>query len=163
MIKKVSFDDDFLVYTKLLNSSFATVAVEFGLTMENCPTNNAFITKEKLRFELSEKDREFFYFEENNLVIGFIAIEKSSSRQNTFYIEKVAVHPEYRNKGIGKQLMDFATQKIVELKGIEISIGVINSNSNLKRWYQNQGFKITEIRYYEHLPFRVCLMSKCLK
>ncbi len=163
MIKKVSFDDDFLVYTNLLNSSFATVATEFGLTMENCPTNNAFITKEKLRIELLEKDREFFYLEENDLVIGFIAIEKSSSRQNTFYIEKVAVHPEYRNKGIGKQLMDFATQKIIELKGIEISIGVIDSNNNLKRWYQNQGFKIVEIKYYEHLPFRVCLMSKCLK
>jgi len=163
MIRKVHFHDNFNIYAKLLNESFADVACEFGLTMENSPTNNAFITEEKLRLQLSEKEREFFYFEENNVIIGFIAIERSSNKENIFYIEKVAVHPQYRHKGIGKQLMDFAIGRIIELKGEEISIGLIEANSKLKNWYKKQSFIEIETKSYEHLPFRVCIMHKYLK
>ncbi|WP_029904568.1 GNAT family N-acetyltransferase [Prevotella sp. 10(H)] len=163
MIKKVTLNDDFSIYTKLLNDSFLTVATEFDLTKENSPTNNAFITEEQLRFQLTEKERQFFYFEENNTIIGFIAIEKSSRNGQLFYIEKVAVHPEFRKKGIGKQLMDFATHKITDLGGEEISIGLIDSNTKLKNWYKEQGFMEVEVKSYEHLPFRVCMMNKYLE
>lgn len=161
MIRKVSIQDDFDKYAKLLNASFGTISNEFGLTKDNCPTNNAFITAEILKSQLTE-DIEFYYFIEVSEIAGFIAIEKSKRETGLFYIEKVATHPAFRHKGIGKQLMAFATQRIKELGGNKISVGLINSNIILKDWYTKQGYKETGIKVFDHLPFDVCYMEKII-
>jgi ribosomal protein S18 acetylase RimI-like enzyme len=161
MIKKITLKDNFRVLAKLLNESFATVAGEFGLTKENSPTNNAFITPEELKSKLI-KSREFFCFSENKTTFGFIAIEKSEKEVATYYIEKLAVHPQYRHKGIGKQLMDFAIERIKTVGGKRVSIGIIDSNTRLKEWYSQQGFKEIGVKTFEHLPFNVCFMDKTI-
>lgn len=161
MIKRVDKFEDFESLAKLLNDSFITVANDFGITRDNCPTNNAFIDSETLKSWLIS-NREFYKHENNGYSIGFIAIEKSDKEKDTFYIEKIAVHPEYRHKGLGKQLMDFATKRIIELGGKRISIGLIDSNTELKQWYQNQGYVETGTKIFDHLPFNVCFMDKRL-
>ena len=161
MITRVTIQDDFTVLAKLLNEAFATVAKEFGLTKENTPTNNAFILNEALQSQLT-KNKEFYYYEDKGSIIGFIAIEKSSKEPDTFYIEKIAVLPGYRHKGIGRLLMDFSTKRIQELNGKRISIGLIDSNAILKNWYQAQGFNEFEIKSFDHLPFDVCMMEKII-
>jgi ribosomal protein S18 acetylase RimI-like enzyme len=161
MIKKITLQDDFQALAQLLNDSFATVAEEFGLTKENSPSNNAFITPETLKSQLIEC-REFFYFSENGIAVGFIAIEKSEREETTYYIEKLAALPQYRHKGIGRQLMDFATERIKTFEGKKVSIGLIDSNICLKEWYSRQGFEETGVKKFEHLPFNVCFMDKMI-
>ena len=162
MIQKVDCQYDFDILAKLLNGAFATVAKEFGLTIENCPTNNAFITSEELKSQLT-KDREFYVFEENFQLLGFVAIEKSSNTSGTFYIEKLAVVPSYRHLGIGRRLMEFASKRVQELGGKRISIGLIDANAQLKKWYAKQGYAEFEVKAIDHLPFDVCMMEKkCL-
>lgn len=160
-IKKISANDDFFLLSQLLNDSFGTVAKEFNLTRENCPTNNAFISRAELKNQLTDC-REFFAFEHQNLPVGFIAIERSERDPTTFYIEKVAVHPAFRHKMIGKKLMDFSIDRIKGLGGKRISIGLIAHHVVLKNWYQQQGFKEFELKSYEYLPFDVCMMEKYL-
>lgn len=162
MIRKVSAQDDFIILAKLLNEAFATVAEDFGLTKENSPTNNAFITGEELKSQLTD-NREFYIYEHHGEKVGFIAVEKSLSTPGTFYIEKMAVAPVYRHYGIGLLLMNLATNRIKELGGIRISIGLIDSNAVLKEWYRKQGFAEFELKTFEHLPFNVCMMDKLLK
>jgi len=159
MIQKILKQDDFVVPAKLLNEAFGTVAKEFGLTKDNCSTNSAFITSEELNAQLTE-NREFYIYKTNNEIVGFIAIEKSLSEPDTFYIEKLAVIPACRHLGIGLQLMDFASNRIAELGGKRISIALINSNYILKNWYSKHGFTEVLIKEYEHLPFDVCFMEK---
>jgi ribosomal protein S18 acetylase RimI-like enzyme len=159
MIKRVSLQDDFEQYAGLLNAAFATIADDFGLTKENCPTNNAFITAEALKAQSTEYIEFYYYLDQANIA-GFIAIEKSKRETGLFYIEKVAAHPGFRHKGIGKQLMNFATERIKESGGNKISVGLINSNTILKDWYRHQGYKETGIKTFEHLPFDVCYMEK---
>lgn len=161
MIRKVTLESNFIVLADLLKLAFSCVAKEFKLTEENCSSNTAFITCEKLISQLTDY-REFYCFEENNEVIGFIGIEKSLSEAETFYIEKVAVHPEFRNRGVGAKLMEFASFRIKQLGGKRISIGLINSNTKLKEWYLNQDYIEFRIKAYSHLPFDVCLMEKWL-
>ena len=161
MIKKVTEKDNFKSLAKLLNDSFITVIDDFGITKDNCPSHNAFIDDETLKSKLIV-DREFYQLEINGSSIGFIAIEKSKSEKGTFYIEKVAVHPDFRHDGLGKQLMDFATKMIMALGGKRISIGVIDSNTKLKKWYNNQGYIETGVKVFDHLPFNVCFMDKRL-
>lgn len=161
MIRIVSLQDDFFVLAKLLNNAFVTVAAEFELTKENCPTNNAFISGEELKSQLTG-NREFYVYEDDGLAIGFIAIEKSRNAPDTFYIEKLAVLPGYRLGGIGRRLMSFASDRIAESGGKRISIGLIDSNKTLKEWYTKQGFVTFEVKTFEHLPFNVCMMEKIL-
>ena len=162
MIQKINRQNDFIIPTKLLNEAFGTVAKEFGLTKENCPTNSAFITSDELKEQLTE-NREFYIYKLKEEIVGFVAIEKSLNEADTFYIEKLAVLPACRHAGIGHQLMDFVSNRIAESGSKRISIALINSNIVLKNWYNKQGFTETLVKVYEHLPFDVCFMEKYIK
>lgn len=160
---RVTLQDDFELLAKLLNDAFKTVADEYGLTRENCPTNSAFITVDELQRNLNER-REFYRLDVDDNPAGFIAIEKSGNQQGVYYIEKVAVHPRYRRQGLGRQLMAFAETRIRELGGEIVSIALIDANARLKTWYKSQGYVETGVRDFEHLPFRVvCFMEKNVK
>ena len=159
MIQQITKQADFVVLAKLLNEAFGTVAKEFGLTKENASTNSAFITSDELKAQLIE-NREFYTYVDKGKNIGFVAIEKSLTAPDTFYVEKLAVIPDYRHQGIGRLLIDFASNRIAELGGIYISVSLINSNTVLKSWYSQQGYVECSIKTFEHLPFDVCFMGK---
>jgi N-acetylglutamate synthase-like GNAT family acetyltransferase len=155
----VESDQDLSEVIKVLNESHGTVAKEFGFTKDTNPTNSAFITGQTLREQL-EKGIELYRLEIDHNVIGCIAIEKSSKETDTYYIEKVSILPQYRHRGYGLKLMEFATEKIRANGGKRISIALIDSNTLLKNWYSQQGFKETGVKDFPRLPFRVCFMNK---
>jgi ribosomal protein S18 acetylase RimI-like enzyme len=157
--ENVILEKDLAVSVKVLNDSHLTVAKEFNFTKQSNPTNNAFIDVETLRTHLS-KGIDLYLSIVDNVAIGCIAIEKSSKEIDTYYIEKVSILPEYRHNGYGIKLMDFASDRIKNSGGKKISIALIDSNTKLKEWYLKQGFIETSIKDFEHLPFRVCFMSK---
>ena len=47
MIKEIT-DNELVKAASVIREGFQTVAQEFGLTVENCATNGAFIKKERL-------------------------------------------------------------------------------------------------------------------
>lgn len=155
----IDFEKDLSEIVLVLNVSHATVAIKFGFTKENNPSNNAFIDEPALRSQLN-KGIELYALSVNRKIIGCIAIEKSSRETGLFYIEKVSVVPEYRNQGYGLHLMNFATAKIKESGGSAVSVALIDPHTKLKKWYAEQGFIETGTRDFEHLPFRVCFMNK---
>ncbi len=67
--------------------------------------------------------------------------------------------PEYRHKGLGTRLLDYAREQVGEMGGKRISIGIIEENAVLKNWYLAYGFKPTGTRKFEHLPFTVGFME----
>lgn len=155
----VNSSNDLSAIVHVLNVSHGTVAVDFGFTKDNNPTNNAFIDESTLRTQLN-KGIDLYAMSVNNELIGCIAIEKSKKEIDTFYIEKVSIVPEHRNQGYGVKLMDFAISMIRESGGKSISIALIDSNTKLKNWYSSQGFVETGTKDFGHLPFRVCFMNK---
>jgi diamine N-acetyltransferase len=155
-------ESDLSEIVEVLTVSHGTVAKEFGFTKDNNPTNNAFIDKPTLKTQLL-KGIDLYAMSENGKMVGCIAIEKAAKETDTYYIEKVSVIPEFRNRGYGVKLMDFAISKINELGGKIISIALIDSNTKLKNWYLTQGFKETLIKKFDHLPFSVCFMNKKLE
>lgn len=154
--KKVSpviFDE----CVKVIRNSFITVANHFNLTKENAPTNPAFIEIDALN-KMYEKNIDMFIVLENDVYIGFVAIEKANNE--IYYMEKLAILPEYRHKGYGKKVMDFVVNYVKCKDGKKISIGIINENDILKKWYLSYGFIETETKVFKHLPFTVCFMEK---
>ena len=154
VIKLITDEKEFLRCTDVIRESFLTVAKEFDLTPDNAPTNPAFMTYEKLK-ESAAKGMELFGLYDE----GCIAIERSKE-DSVFFIERLAVLPVWRHNGYGRMLMDHAFVEIINRGGMKASIGIINENIVLKKWYEDYGFKETGIRKFDHLPFTVCFMEK---
>lgn len=157
MIREIKESTELIKSAQVLRDSYMTVAVELKLTRENCPTNAAFTTLEQLK-QLMEGGVEFFGLYDNNRQIGFVAIEHAG--EQIYYMEKLAVLPEYRHRGYGKGLADFVYSHVREKKGKRISIGIIDENRLLKEWYKKQGYAEKGIKEYNHLPFTVCFMER---
>jgi diamine N-acetyltransferase len=158
-LERVLPDADLSDAVAVLRIAHETVAKQFGFTQETNPTNNAFIDAETLRGQL-EKGIELYLMTEGHVSVGCIAIEESKTEAETFYIEKVSVVPDCRNRGLGVKLMTFATSLIGDRGGKHIGVALINEHEKLKAWYQQQGFKEVLVKEYPHLPFNVCFMSK---
>ena len=135
----------------VIRNSFATVAEDLGLTEENCPKYVGFVTvAERLQTQLDWGWRLFGFYEADRLV-GYVSISKDND--GVYEIHNLAVLPECRHKGYGKQLLDFCAQKIRELGGNKINISIVEENTVLKNWYLDYGFIHTGTKKFDHLPF----------
>ena len=155
MIKQIK-EGDFPECLDTIRKSFQTVADEFGLTPENCPTNGAFMPLTRLENDYKKGDKMYGLYEGDNIV-GFVQLVKKEN--GIFELEKLAVLPEHRHKGYGKQLIRFSEDKVSELGGTVIAIGIIEENTRLKDWYTQNGFAHTGTRAFSHLPFTVGFME----
>jgi ribosomal protein S18 acetylase RimI-like enzyme len=157
-IKGIGSRHDLENSLKVIRDSFKTVAVEFGLNKDNCPTHPSLITLDKL-LELKNKAELFGLFL-NKGQVGFVAVEKADD--GVYYLDKLAVLPEYRHRGYGARLVDFVVGYVKKQGGQKISLGMIDESTILKNWYKKLGFRETGTKNFEHLPFTVCFMDKSL-
>jgi ribosomal protein S18 acetylase RimI-like enzyme len=160
VIREIILDEDIRASVHVIRESFATVAAEFGLTFENCPSNAAFVTEDDLR-KMREKGSVLFGLFDAVGQTGFVALRKASDV--LFYLEKLAVLPLAGHSGHGKRLVDFSAEYVRKAGGQTISIGIIDENTRLKSWYIDCGFHETEIKRFPHLPFTVCILEKSIK
>ena len=159
MIKQIN-ESDFLECIDTIHKSFQTVADEFGLTPENCPTNGAFMPVMRLENDYKKGDKMYGLYEGGNIV-GFVQLAKKEN--GVFELEKLAVLPEHRHKGYGTQLIHFSEEKVSEFGGTVITIGIIEENTRLKDWYTQNGFVHTGTKTFSHLPFTVGFMERKIR
>jgi diamine N-acetyltransferase len=149
--------EDFEKSAEVIRQAFITVAEDFYLTRENAPTNPAFLEADALK-ALYEKGVKLFDVYYGADKVGFSAMEKAP--EGVYYLEKLAVLPDYRHKGIGRRMMDFIFETVRGEGGKKVSIAVINENTVLKQWYLAYGFEEKSLKKFPHLPFTVCFMEK---
>lgn len=75
---------------------------------------------------------EVYIYEENNEILGFVGLVDN-------YIAGIFVDSNYRNKGIGKELLDY----IKNLKS-DLSLDVYEKNKKAYNFYIKNGFIIEE-------------------
>ncbi len=141
---------------EVIREGFLTVAREFGLTEQNCPSNGAFMQTERLQRDFVGGNLMYGYCAEE-AIVGFA--EMSKKPEGLFTIEKLSVLPKHRHNGYGRTLIDFCRQTAKASNGVKLSIGIIEENARLKAWYQTLGFVSTGTRKFEHLPFTVGFMG----
>ena len=80
--------------------------------------------------------------------IGFITSDRVGSRKVRILL--FGVLPEYRNNGIGKQLLDAFRMRAMMEGYISITLEVRTSNQSARRFYRRNGFVETDIlpHYY---------------
>lgn len=158
-IKEILNEKELENSVRVIADSFKTVAVEFNLNKDNCPTHPSFVTMKQLN-EMKRKGLKSFGLFENDTQVGFVAVEKK--KHQVYRLEKLAVLPEYRHKGYGGILIEFAEGYVKNAEGKTLSIGIINEHAVLKQWYEAKGFKETAVMKFAHLPFDVCFMEKAI-
>ena len=156
MIIQVENKEQLNICLEIIRSSFITVAGEFGLTENNCPSHTAFMTIDKLEKQFGD-GRTLFLFYQDAVPIGYFSLAKCSDEE--WELNNLAVLPEYRHLGIGKAMVDYAVTMVKNYGGNKISIGIIEENAKLKDWYLNLGFNHISTRKFEHLPFAVGYME----
>lgn len=137
---------------EVIRESFMTVAKDFGLTAENCPTNGAFIKTERLIADMDRGNRMFGLFEGGEMA-GFMQLEDKGD--GNVILEKLAVLPPRRHQGYGKMLLDYAAETARVMGGKKILAAIIEENAVLKQWYLSNGFVHTGTKVFTHLPFTV--------
>lgn len=156
MIIQVKNREQLNICLEIIRNSFITVADEFGLTENNCPSHMAYMTINKLQKQF-DNDRPMFLFYQGDIPVGYFSLAKCSAEE--WELSNLAVLPEYRHWGIGKALVDYAVSTVKNHGGNKIAIGIIEENSTLKNWYLKLGFTHISTRKFEHLPFTVGLME----
>jgi ribosomal protein S18 acetylase RimI-like enzyme len=141
---------------EVIRKSFGTVAKEFNLTQENCPGHTSFIKVEKLN-EQYDAGRLMFVYLYKGIIVGYFSLLGNDDK--IYELDNLAVLPEYRHKSFGKEMIVFAINKIRELGGNAMTIGIIEENVKLKNWYSDLGFIHIGTKRYEHLPFTVGFMK----
>jgi GNAT superfamily N-acetyltransferase len=140
----------------IIRGSFQDVAKRFGLTLENCPKHPSNYTSDWVERDLG-RGVAYFVLVDGNIPVGCVALEKANDA--VCYLERLAVLPGCRRKGLGRMLVDHVFSQARALGARTLSIGIIAADTQLKQWYQEIGFVEGETRKYEHLPFLVLFMT----
>jgi len=89
-----------------------------------------------------EDEHKYLVAKEDGKVVGYIGIERILDE---VHIINMAVHPDYRGKGIGKRLMQHVLND-EEVFFLEVRV----SNETAQKVYERFGFKVISLRkgYY---------------
>lgn len=156
MIVKVDSKKQLEICLDIIHKSFITVADDFDLTKGNCPSHTAFISLEKLKAQYLA-GRAMFLYEKDGEKVGYFSLKKNS---DAVELDNLAVLPSYRHLGIGKEMIVFAKEYASDrLHADKLTIGIIEENTVLRKWYENLGFVHTGTKKFPHLPFTVGFME----
>lgn len=144
----------------IIHESFATVAEEFGLTRENCPTHTSFLPRQALQQAWSEQ-QVMGCLERQSTLVGFVSLKEED--ENVFELKHLAVLPECRGQGYGEKLVQWAENQAIQRGGVLLRASIIEESTTLKQWYCKFGFRETGTRRFSHLPFLVGYLEKPLK
>lgn len=156
MITKVNSSEQLNICLDIIHKSFITVADELNLTREACPSHTAFMPISKLISQF-DNDTPMFLYQFNDCFVGYFSL---SVNDDSVELNNLAVLPEYRHLGIGKELVDYAiTYSKHTIGASKISIGIVEENLILKEWYEKIGFVHIGTKKFKHLPFTVGFME----
>lgn len=159
MIKQIK-KSDLMSCLEVFHCGYETVAIEFGLTEDNCPDRGrANLPFDKLLSEFENGTLMFGYFLENK-IIGFLGLKIDDN--GVCKLNDIIILPEYRRKGYGKELLEFCKIKALELGASKITLGMIDDNRELKIWYIKNGFINAGFKKYDKAPFTVGFMEHSL-
>ncbi len=158
MIREIE-EKDIPVCVQLIKISFLTVANEFCFSEENAPRFTAFATTEdRIRWHLYGEHRPMYaYFDGDNMV-GYYSLLLQEN--NECELNNLCVHPTYRHKGIGEELLQHAFKKAKEFGCAKINIGIVEENKVLRNWYEEFGFKHVGTQKFDFFPFTCGYMEK---
>jgi N-acetylglutamate synthase-like GNAT family acetyltransferase len=147
------------VLARLIRAAYRDVAERFGLTFENAPTHPSNCQPAWIERDL-ERGVSYFLLSVEATPCGCVALELATP--SLAYLERLAVVPEFRHRGLGAELVARAVAEAVTAGARRVSVGVIAAHEEVVDWYREQGFELDETREFSHLPFTVAFLQRSL-
>ena len=136
-----------------ITKSCALHMIENGIYQwnEHYPDKSTFIN--------DAKNNELYVYVENEEVIAcislcnkideiYIPVSWKTKNQNNLYIHRLAVHPDFQKKGVGKNLMDFAENYAREKLYKSIRLDTFSKNKRNLKFYESRGYHQLESIYF---------------
>lgn len=161
MIKSISLED-IPQCVKVIRESFGTVAREFHITKENAPDFTAFSTnEEKISRQFLIEHRPMFGCFQGGQLVGFYSLQRKDGR--VCELNHLSVLPQFRKRGIGRQLLNHAFETAEKLGCSQMEIGIVEENQVLRKRYESNGFVHTGTEKFDFFPFTCGYMQKDLR
>lgn len=158
MIREVE-KNDIAQCVDVIRRSFLTVANEFGITEENGARFTAFATDEdRINWHMFGEHRPMYGYYENDKLIGYYSLLVKDSGECE--LNNLSVLPEFRHNGIGHLLLKHSFEKAMELGCTRMTIGIVEENRVLRKWYEENGFIHTGTEKYDFFPFTCGYMGR---
>lgn len=110
---------------------------QLWLSCKGMGLNNIDDSKEGISRFLKRNPETCFIAEENNNIIGVIIAGNDGRRG---YIYHTAVNPDYRKRGIARDLLNVALEALGKLDIIKVALVVFDRNEVGNAFWENQGF-----------------------
>lgn len=137
---------------EIIRKSFKTVADNHGITEENAPRFTAFATnEEKLLWHFEGEHRPMFVFEDDGVLCGYYSLLFQENGECE--LNNLAVLPEYRHKGIGKELLKHASDEARKAGCKVLNFGIVEENQVLRKWYEANGAMHLGTHKFDFFPF----------
>lgn len=137
---------------EIIRKSFQTVADEFGFTRENAPAFVAFAASdERLINQLDEQKRLMFVYEDNGVLCGYYNLLMQDN--NECELGSLSVLPEYRHKGIGKELLLHSLDEARKAGCHTLNLSIVEENRILRKWYEDNGAEHLYTKKFDFFPF----------
>ena len=160
MIKEIH-EKDIAECVNVIKESFLTVADELGFTVDNAPRFTAFATTEdRLLYQYQNEHRPMFAYYDDNKIIGYYSL--SLKDDNECELNNLCVLPQYRHKHIGTKLLVDAYIKAKEKECKKMCIGIVEENTILRKWYEDNGFIHIGTKKFDFFPFTCGYMERDL-
>jgi [ribosomal protein S18]-alanine N-acetyltransferase len=96
--------------------------------------------------------------EHSERIVGYMIYEL---HRNRFHILNFAVHPDFRRRGVGEQLVRKLTNKLAPQRRTRIMLEVRESNLSAQLFFRQLGFRAISVlrEFYEETPEDAYLMQ----
>lgn len=114
---------------------------------------------DKSIFVRDAQNKELYVYYENEKIIAcislcnkiddvYIPVNWKTNNSNNLYIHRLAVHPNFQKKGIGKALMDFAEKYAREKNYSSVRLDTFSMNKRNLKFYESRGYQRLEEIYF---------------
>jgi ribosomal protein S18 acetylase RimI-like enzyme len=90
------------------------------------------------------EDKVVFSLEKYNTMVAIVDMLKDHPKKDVWWIGLMLIHPQFRNNGLGSQILDTIIYLLKKRSIPEIQIGVLEENSAAMHFWERQGFRVIE-------------------
>lgn len=109
--------------------------------------NNLDDSREGIEKFINRNPETCFIAKADNRIVGVILVGNDGRRG---YIYHTAVHPDYRNQGIGKALVEKSLNALDKLCINKVSLVVFDKNENGNAFWESMGFTVRNDLIYRN-------------
>ena len=147
------------VVAEIVRAAFKGSDEILGLDPAEHPRYAAFETAENVRRRMATGETTVLAYVAGRTV-GTVSYHVATDGTASGKIKRLAILPEFRGKGHGQRLMEYAEQRLTELGAHMSILAIVAQFEGLQRYYERLGYNPTHTKSYPQLPFEVLHMEK---